>query len=120
MVSTRYRPKDLKLARRHIVKAAHRVADQEMVIRKLLRKGRPSGSAYALLSRLYDDQRRKLDRLKLIEAMVEVEGQLCMDVPSNPGPSAPPFAIVHSSEISLPDRQPATPCSADVWRPYLV
>ncbi|MGO7565222.1 hypothetical protein ACC754_39390, partial [Rhizobium johnstonii] len=42
-------------------------------IRKLLRKGRPSGSAYALLSRLYDDKRRKLDRLKLIEAMVEVE-----------------------------------------------
>ncbi|TBZ09293.1 hypothetical protein [Rhizobium leguminosarum] len=120
MVSTRYRPKDLKLARRHIVKAAHRVADQEMVIRKLLRKGRPSGPAYALLSRLYDDQRRKLDRLKLIEAMVEVEVQSCIDVPSNPGPSAPPFAIVHSSGISLPERQSATPCSADVWRPYLV
>ncbi|WP_027664971.1 hypothetical protein [Rhizobium leguminosarum] len=120
MVSTRYRPKDLKLARRHIVKAAHRVADQEMVIRKLLRKGRPSGQAYALLSRLYDDQRRKLDRLKLIEAMVEVEVQSCIDVPSNPGPSAPPLAIVHSSGISLPDRQSATPCSADDWRPYLV
>ncbi|MBB4443336.1 hypothetical protein M2310_006826 [Rhizobium leguminosarum] len=120
MVSTRYRPKDLKLARRHIVKAAHRVADQEMLIRKLLRKGRPSGSAYALLSRLYDDQRRKLDRLKLIEAMVEVEVQSCMDVPHNPGTSAPALAIVHSSEISLPDRQSATPCSADEWRPYLV
>ncbi|MGO6850290.1 hypothetical protein ACCS68_07780 [Rhizobium beringeri] len=120
MVSTRYRPKDLKLARRHIVKAAHRVADQEMLIRKLLRKGRPSGSAYALLSRLYDDQRRKLDRLKLIETMVEVEAQPCMDVPRNPAPSAPPLVIVHSSEISLPERQSATPCSADDWRPYLV
>ncbi|MGO7373891.1 hypothetical protein ACCT04_34395, partial [Rhizobium ruizarguesonis] len=68
MVSPRYRPRELKLARRHIVKAAHRVADQEMLIRKRLRKGRPSGSAYALLSRLYDDQRQKLNRLKLIEA----------------------------------------------------
>ncbi|MGO8070804.1 hypothetical protein AB9E28_35745, partial [Rhizobium leguminosarum] len=54
MVSTRYRPKDLKLARRHILKAAHRFADQEMLIRKLLRKGRPSGSAYALLKHCFD------------------------------------------------------------------
>lgn len=70
MVCTRYRPKDLKLARRHIVKAAHRIADQERVIRTLSLKGAPAGPAYALLDRLYDNQRRKLARLKLIEAML--------------------------------------------------
>lgn len=70
MISTRYRPKDLKLARCHIVTAAHRIADQEMMIRTLELKGSPAGSAYALLDRLYDNQRRKLDRLKLIEAML--------------------------------------------------
>ncbi|MBX4862425.1 hypothetical protein G9X64_00930 [Rhizobium sophorae] len=70
MVCTRYRPKDLKLARRHIVKAAHRIADQERVIRTLSLKGTPAGAAYALLDRLYDNQRRKLARLKLIEAML--------------------------------------------------
>ncbi|WP_319641124.1 hypothetical protein [Rhizobium acaciae] len=70
MVCTRYRPKDLKLARRHIAKAAHRIADQERVIRTLSLKGAPAGPAYALLDRLYDYQRRKLARLKLIEAML--------------------------------------------------
>ncbi|NKL22954.1 hypothetical protein [Rhizobium leguminosarum] len=70
MVCTRYRPKDLKLARRHIVMAAHRIADQEKVIRTLSLKGAPAGPAYALLGRLYDNQRRKLARLKLIEAML--------------------------------------------------
>jgi hypothetical protein len=70
MVCTRYRPKDLKLARCHIVKAARRIADQERVIRALSLKGVPAGPAYALLDRLYDNQRRKLARLKLIEAML--------------------------------------------------
>ncbi|EJC79972.1 hypothetical protein Rleg4DRAFT_1578 [Rhizobium leguminosarum bv. trifolii WSM2297] len=70
MGSTRYRPKDLKLARCHIVEAAHRITHQEMIIRTLELKGSPAGPAYALLDRLYDNQRRKLDRLKLIEAML--------------------------------------------------
>lgn len=119
MVSTRYRPKDLKLARCHIVKAAHRVADQEMVIRKLSLKGRPSGLAYELLGRLYDDQRRKLDRLKLIESMVEVGAPSCIGAPRL-GTPAPPCAIVRSCVIALPDRQSPTPCSAADWRPYLL
>jgi len=71
MVSTRYRPKDLKLARRHVVKTANRIAKQEIVIKKLSLKGSPAGSARELLGRLYDHQRRQLDRLKLIEAMVD-------------------------------------------------
>lgn len=73
MVLTRYHPKDLKLARRHIVKAAHRIAKQEIVIRKLCLKGSSAGLAYELLGRLYDNQRQQLDRLKLIEAMVDVK-----------------------------------------------
>ncbi|MBP2446901.1 hypothetical protein [Rhizobium leguminosarum] len=70
MVSTRYHRKDLKLARCHIVKAAHRIASQEMLIRKLELKGSPAGPAYELLDRLYDNHRRQFDRLKLIEAML--------------------------------------------------
>ncbi|MDC7743495.1 hypothetical protein [Rhizobium binxianense] len=120
MVSTRFRPKDLKLARCHIVKAAHRVADQEMVIRKLSLKGRPSGLAYELLGRLYDDQRRKLDRLKLIEAMVEVRAPSCTGALHHPGTPAPPCAIVRSCVIVLPDRQSPTPCSETDGRPYLL
>jgi len=73
MVSTRYRPKDLKLARRHIVKAARRIAKQETVVRKLSLKGSSAGLAYELLGRLYDNQRLQLDRLKLIEAMVDAK-----------------------------------------------
>jgi hypothetical protein len=120
MVSTRYRPKDLKLARCHIVKAADRIAHQEMVIRRLRLQGRPSGLACELLGRLYDDQRRKLDRLKLIEAMVAVKAQSCMGAPRPRGTPAPPLAIVRSGVISPADRQSATPCRADVWHPYLV
>ncbi|MBX5172754.1 hypothetical protein HJB84_23285 [Rhizobium sp. NZLR1b] len=120
MVSTRYRPKDLKLARCHIVKAARRIAHQEMVIGRLLVKGSPSGLAYELLGRLYDDQRQKLDRLKLIEAMVEVKAQSSMGAPHPRGALAPRLAIVRSGVISLPDRESATPCRADVWHPYLV
>ncbi|MDR9758200.1 hypothetical protein RJJ37_00880 [Rhizobium redzepovicii] len=120
MVSTRYRTKDLRLARCHIVKAAQRIAQQEMVIGRLRLKGSPSGLAYELLGRLYDDQRRKLDRLKLIEAMVEVKAQSCMSAPRPRGTLAPPLAVVRSGANSLPDRQSRTPCSADVWHPYLV
>ncbi|PDS77591.1 hypothetical protein [Rhizobium sp. L43] len=120
MVSTRYHPKDLKLARCHIVKAAHRIAQQEMVIRKLSLKGRPSALAYELLDRLYDDQRRKLDRLKLIEAMVEVKAPSCPGAPSHRGTPAPPCAIVRSCVIVLPHRQSPTPCSAVDGRPYLL
>nr|WP_245434966.1 hypothetical protein [Rhizobium anhuiense] len=100
MVSTRYRPKDLKLARRHVVKAARRVADQETVVRRLSLKGSPAGPAYALLGRLYDDQRRKFDRLKLIEAMVEVKAQSCPEAPSRPDMPAPRCAIVRLFAIS--------------------
>ena len=73
MVLTRYHPKDLKLARRHIVKAARRIAKQEIVVRKLSLKGSSVGLAYELLGRLYDNQRLQLDRLKLIEAMVDAK-----------------------------------------------
>nr|WP_245436875.1 hypothetical protein [Rhizobium chutanense] len=103
MVSTRYRRKDLKLARCHIVKAAHRIADQEMMIRALELKGSPAGPAYALLDRLYDNQRRKLDRLKLIEAM------LCESIvfPGLRPPSLPPVKTrPHLRLVSPPDHLP--------------
>ncbi|ARM87440.1 hypothetical protein RHEC894_CH01101 [Rhizobium sp. CIAT894] len=100
MVSTRYRRKDLKLVRCHIVKAAHRIADQEMMIRTLELKGSPAGPAYALLDRLYDTQRRKLDRLKLIEAM------LCESIvfPELRPPRHPPGKTrTHLRLVSPPD-----------------
>ncbi|EJT06719.1 hypothetical protein [Rhizobium sp. CCGE 510] len=96
MVSTRYRRQDLKLARCHIVEAAHRIASQEMLIRKLELKGSPVGPAYELLDRLYDNHRRQFDRLKLIEAMLRES----MVLPLHPARHQPGKTTAHLRLVS--------------------
>ncbi len=73
MRPVRYHMKDLKLVRRNAVKAEQSIARQEDLLENLRLNSRSLDMGEALLSRLYDSQRRLLYRVKLIEAALNVK-----------------------------------------------
>jgi hypothetical protein len=71
----RYRKKDLKFARLHVVRAEQSISRQEVIMRRLRRISGPLDVEHALLGRLHDSQRRVLYRLKRIEDFLGVRSQ---------------------------------------------
>jgi hypothetical protein len=75
MQLARYRKKDLKFARLHVVRAEQRISRQEVIVRRLRMIGGPLDLEHALLGRLYDSKRRVLYRLKRIEDFLDATSQ---------------------------------------------
>jgi hypothetical protein len=70
MTLLKYRLRDLKLARLHVTKGAHRIARQEAIVDRLITGTGNAELAVGLLARLHDRQRLQLNRVKWIQAML--------------------------------------------------